>query len=378
MNILVIIPTLGYGGAERLIVTLLPKLMDRGSKIKVCTLNSPLNLASELEKEGISIVNLELKHRWSIVEALIKLYKEIKVFKPDIIWGHLYFGILYSRLVSIFFPNLKVISVLHDSIYGDYNTSGLWYKFRNLIYKKTKYLDNQTIAVSHTVKLDYEDFFGWKNIKLIYNAIDLNKIDLSIVNSHSLSMTKSKFNIDDNDLLIIVPGRLDKRKGHQYFIEAIKKLNSTTGIKFKVLFAGDGPLKEDLVTHVKDCKVNNQIIFTGNLNQETLFQVIKVSDLVVIPSLQEPFGIVAIEAMYLEKPLIVTKVDGLKEITTDKIDAIQVPIKDSKAIAEGIIKIIDDQKYAKYLAINAKKTALKYDVNVIVKEWIDIFERELK
>lgn len=377
MRILVVIPTLGYGGAERLLVTLLPKLKDSGINVKVCTFHTPLDLAPELEKRGIPVINLELRHRWSIVEAIIKLYKEVKDFNPDIIWAHLYFGILYSRFTSLFYPRIKLVSVLHDSIYGDYNMTGLWYKFRNLIYKKTKNLDNQTIAVSYTVKLDYENFFGWKNIKLIYNAIDLKKIDLSIVNLDNLSMVKSKFNIDDKDFLIIVPGRLDKRKGHQYFIEAIKKLDSNIRKKIKVIFAGDGPLKEDLETYVKECKVNDQIIFTGNLNQETLFQLVKVSDLVVIPSLQEPFGIVAIEAMYLEKPLIVTNVDGLKEITTDKIDAIQVPIKDSKAIKEGIIKIIHDQQYAKYLAHNAKKTALKYDVNIIVNEWKNIFESEL-
>ena len=119
MNILVIIPTLGYGGAERLLLTLLPKLKDKGMNIKVCTLSNPLDLALELEKVGISVVNLDLKHRWSVFEALIKLFREINKFKPNVIWGHLYFGILYSRFISIFFSQLKVVSVLHYNISTD-------------------------------------------------------------------------------------------------------------------------------------------------------------------------------------------------------------------------------------------------------------------
>lgn len=378
MKILILIPTLGYGGAERLLVTLLPKLKDKGIHMKVCTFSAPLDLAPELEKEGIQVINLELKHRWSIFEALIKLYKEIKQFNPDILWGHLYFGILYSRLVSIFFSQLTVVSVLHDSIIGDYNATGLWYKFRNTIYKKTKFLDMETVAVSNSVKNEYEKLFKWKNIKLIYNAIDLNKIDSSIQNFKDNQFLKDKFNIKNEDLFIVVPGRLDKRKGHKYVIEAINKLSSVRKKNIKVLFAGDGPMRDELLTCARNNDVDSQIILPGNLNQELLFQTMKTSNLIVIPSLMEPFGIVAIEAMYLEKPLIVTDIDGLKEITTNNIDAIQVPVKNSKAIADAVMKLIENQDYAKELAKNAKQTVLQYDVNIIVEEWIKIFKSEKK
>lgn len=377
MKILVLIPTLGYGGAERLLVTLLPKLKNRGIEIHVCTFSLPLDLAPELEKEGISVVNLKLKHRWSIFEALIKLYKEIKKFNPDIIWGHLYFGVLYSRLVSIFFSQLKVVSVLHYNISSDSIKKGLWYSFRNWIFNKSKRFDFATVAVSQSVKKDYETFFKWNNIDIIFNAINLQKIDNAILNFNT-NKCKETYNISSNDFTIILPGRLHNSKGHKYLIEAIKILKTQYQLTPKVLIVGEGSSRNEIISLISELKLNNQIILTGSLEQIELFQILKVSNMIVLPSLFEAFGIAAIESMYLEKPIIVTSIDGLKEITRDNIDAIQVPVENSDAIAKGVVKIYKDSQYAQSLAKHAKKTASKYDVNIIVEEWIKLFESEKK
>ena len=92
--------------------------------------------------------------------------------------------------------------------------------------------------------------------------------------------------------------------------------------------------------------MEDQFILTGNLEQRELFNILKASDLIVIPSLFEAFGIAAIEAMYLEKPIIVTNIDGLKEITTDKVDAIQVAAKNSDAIVGAITRVLNDSEYS--------------------------------
>jgi len=377
MKTLVVIPTLGYGGAERLLVTLLPKMKERGFQIKVCTLSAPLDLATELEKEGISVVNIELSHRWSIVEALIKLYKEIKTFNPDMVFGHLYFGIFYARLISLFFSNLKVISVLHYNISEDSVKKGLWYSFRNWIFDKSKRFDFSTVAVSQSVKRDYEKFFGWKDIEVVFNAIDLEKIDNAILDRHVESLRK-QYNVLPDDFVITLPGRLHESKGHRYLIEALKLIKEKHHLRPKVIIAGEGALRKEIESLIVCLELDNQFILTGNLKQEELFSVMKASDLIVIPSLFEAFGIATIEAMYLEKPMVVTEIDGLKEITTNNVDAMQVPVKNSDAIANAIIQMNNNHEYRSHLAKNAKETALKYDINVIVREWENIFERELK
>ena len=375
MNILVVIPTLGYGGAERLLVTLLPKLKEKGFNIQVCTLSTPLDLAPELEKEGITVNNIELSHRWSVLEAVIKLYKEAKKFQADVVWGHLYFGILYSRLLSIFFSKLKVVSHLHYHISSDSIKKGIWYKFRNWIFNKSQKLDFATIAVSKNIKQDYEKYFGWKRIEVIYNVIVFDKIDNSIIGLDTIKI-KEKYGVKPNEFVIAIPGRLHESKGHKYFIEAVKILKENYGISIKAFIIGGGNIKTELENLIDELNLSNQCIFTGNVVQEVLFRIIKMSDIVTIPSLFEAFGIAAVEAMYLEKSVIVSEVDGLKEITTHNFDALQIPVKNSDAIAKAILKIINNKEFAKKLAQNAKKTAMKYDVNNIVNQWIDIFKSE--
>jgi len=375
MKILVIIPTLGFGGAERLLVTLLPLLKKKGYQIKLCIFNKPDNLSEELTKNGIEFINLNTMHRWSLVETLYKLRKEIRIFKPDILWSHLYFGILYSRLVSILCPKISVITVLHDSLSSDYTATGPWYKFRMWLYKKSKKFDSQTFAVSKTVAQEYKLQFAWQGIEVIYNAIDLQKIDSCLQDN-----TSEKQNVysktDESEILIVTPGRLDKRKGHIYLVDAIYKLKPTIKSKIKVLFIGDGPEKSQLIEYINKRNLSDSIKLCGNLEQSQLFQILNMANFVVIPSLQEPFGIVAIEAMYLQKPIIVTCIDGLKEITTDQYDAMQVPIQDSSAIADSITTLISHPKLADNIAKQAKITARQYDAQAIIKKWTKVFEKE--
>jgi glycosyltransferase involved in cell wall biosynthesis len=378
VRILVVIPTLGYGGAERLLVTLLPRLKEIGYDIKVCIFSTPDDLKDELLKCDIEVVNLKLSHRWSFLEALLKLHKEIKAFKADILWGHLYFGILYSRLVSCFFKKIKIITLLHDSLKEDYKNIGLWYKFTTLIYKKTQFLDTYTVAVSKSVKNEYENVFRWKNIKLIFNAIDLNKINSAINDLTKLDLIQKFFLINEKDIIITLPGRLDKRKGHRFLLDSINQLPLIIRNKMKILFIGDGLLKDELLKYSKEKKIDDKVFFLGNLIQSELFQLMAISDIIIIPSLTEPFGIVAIEAMYIEKPIIVTNIDGLKEITNDGVDAIQIMPKNANAISIAILKLLKDKNFKIQLAKNAKKTAMQYDVNHIVNRWVELFEREMR
>jgi len=372
MNILVVIPTLGYGGAERLLVTLLPKFKEKGHNVKVCIFNTPDDLKNELTNYDIKVTNLNLKHRWSVIEAIVKLHKEIKIFKTDIVWGHLYFGILYSRLVSLFHSDIKVISHLHYNISSDTAKKGLWYSFRNWIFNKSRKLDFATVAVSKSTKKDYEDFFGWKNIKVIYNVIDTESIENAIKGKIQKDI------ISSNDYNIIIPGRLHESKGHQYLIEAIYKLKSEFDLTPKVIIAGGGNIKDKIEKQINDLNIKEQFLLTGNLEQKELFKVIQLSDIVVIPSLFEAFGIVALEAMYLERPTITTKIDGLQEITTDRVDTIQVEVKNLEEIKKALLRLIKDENLAQKLGKNAKQTAMQYNVNRIVNQWIELFESEKK
>jgi len=374
MRILILIPSLGFGGAERLLITLIPKLLNKNYIIEVCILNSPNDLGKELDKYNVKIHNLQLSHRWAIIEAIKKLKNIVDDFKPDILWGHLYFGILYSRIIKLFRRNTKVVSVLHYSISSDSQKKGLWYSFRNYIFNVSQKLDYRTIAVSKSIKKDYEDFFNWKNIDVIFNALDLEHIDKSInISDELINIYRKRYLNTNSSILVTLPGRIHESKGHKYLIEAKNILKSKFQLNVKLLFIGSGPNKDNLLNLVKD---DENIEFLDSLPQEELFKILKSSDYIVIPSLFEAFGLAAIEAMYIEKPTVTTQIDGLVEITKDKYDTLQVKIKNPQDIADAIKFYIDNQNEKSRISKNARQTAKKYDVNNIVKQWEKIFNGE--
>ncbi len=372
---MVVIPTLGFGGAERLLTTLLPKIQNLGHSVIVCLFYLPTDLVSELNDKGVQVNIINLRHRWFIFEAVYKLIKEIKRFNPDVLWGHLYFGILYSRLVSLFFKKVKVISVLHYHVSSDSIKKGLWYSFRHWMFNKSKKIDFATIAVSKSVKKDYEEFYGWNNIETIYNSIDTTKI-IDVMHNSNVIKTRNKYRVGSNQKLITLPGRLHESKGHKYLIEAIQILKEQHNFSSKVVLAGDGPFQANLKKLIDELGLQEQFILTGNLEQLKLFSVIYASDLIVIPSLFEAFGLVAIESMSLKKPIIVSNIDGLTEITKNNFDAIHVPAKDSNALAQAILKLFNNTDKVKYLISNAEITASKFNSDLIIKQWIDLFNRD--
>lgn len=372
MKILVVIPSLGFGGAERLLVTLIPKLIERNYYVEVCIFNNPNDLANELEKYNVKIHNLKLSHRWAVLEAIRKLKKIEDDFKPNILWGHLYFGILYSRILKLFRKNIKVLSVLHYSISSDSQKKGVWYSFRNYIFKISQKLDYRTIAVSKSIKVDYEGFFKWKNIDVIFNALDLEHIDKSInISDREIEIFRNKYLNNNSGILVTLPGRIHESKGHKYLIEAKNILKLKFNINIKLIFIGSGPNKDNLLELVKN---DENIEFLDNLPQEELFKLLKASDFIVIPSLFEAFGLVAIEAMYIEKPTVTTKIDGLVEITKDNYDTLQVRTKNPQDIADAIKYYIDNHHEQLRISKNARKTAKKFDVNIIVEQWEKIFK----
>tara|TARA_B100000524_G_C23629117_1_gene362529 strand:+ start:194 stop:1321 length:1128 start_codon:yes stop_codon:yes gene_type:complete len=369
MKILVVIPNLGTGGAERLIVTWLSNLNLSKYEVKVCIFEDNLSLAPEIESLGIEIYNLNLSHKWSILEALFKLLKLLYDFKPDIIWSHLFFGILYSRISTLFYKKTSVISVLHDNPESNYLRNTKFQKLKFYIYDKTRSLDYKTIAVSNFTREKYEEVLGWKKLEVIENCISLAKINKVI---NSLDVTKR----DESIFTIVVPGRLVVAKGHKYLIEAIEKIipNLDNEKKINVLFIGDGPLRFTLQTMIENKNLGSYFKIVDAVPQSKLFEYFRLANLVVIPSVSEPFGLVAVEAMYIGVPVIVSKVGGLQYITEHNIDSLQFETQNSLDLSYKILEILNNPVLAKDLSENSIISAKKFDVKARVKDWEFIFD----
>ncbi len=147
---------------------------------------------------------------------------------------------------------------------------------------------------------------------------------------------KKSYGIHPYAPLILFIGRLVYQKGPDIFIEAIKKVCQHRW-DAKVLIAGDGGMRQFLEERARDLPVN----FIGYIPDSEYIRILNACDLVVIPSRNEPFGLVLLEAWSAEKGVVASDIGGLSENIDSFVNGIKVEVN-SDSLAWGISKMIDE------------------------------------
>ncbi len=139
-----------------------------------------------------------------------------------------------------------------------------------------------------------------------------------------------------NEKIVTFLGRITMQKGPEYFIEAAYQvLKRTENVRF--VMAGSGDMMEKMIRRAAYLGISNKFHFTGFLRGDDVFDMLRMSDVFVMPSVSEPFGIVPLEAMQTNVPVIISKQSGVAEILTH---AIKVDFWDINAMADAIYGII--------------------------------------
>jgi glycosyltransferase involved in cell wall biosynthesis len=175
---------------------------------------------------------------------------------------------------------------------------------------------------------------------------------------------------------VLFVGRLVYEKGAHVFVNAIPKVLEKTNAKFIVV--GDGYMKEQLSNLVRSMGLAHKVLFTGFVDDETLRKLQKCADVSVVPSLFEPFGIVALEAMAAQSPVVVSDAGGLSEIVEHDVTGIKVYVNNPDSLAWGITRALLNKEYAETLKANAyKKVREFYNWNSIAQKTRTLYEAVL-
>lgn len=157
-----------------------------------------------------------------------------------------------------------------------------------------------------------------------------------------------KKNAPKGERVIFFIGRLVQEKGVHVLLDAVPKIVAHSG-PVKVLIAGEGPRKDFLMYKARAMGIENLVDFVGYVNDEARNKLFKMADVAVFPSLYEPFGIVALEAMAAGTPVVVSDSGGLGEIVQHGVNGLKAYVGSADSLADNILNIFNQKGLAEKL-----------------------------
>lgn len=179
---------------------------------------------------------------------------------------------------------------------------------------------------------------------------------------------------DDEELILFFIGRLVYEKGVHILLQAlphiIKQINHV-----QLLIAGTGPMRSQLQSLIHEYKLESHVQLLGFVHDEDRDKLFQIADVCIFPSLYEPFGIVALEAMVMGTPVVVSDTGGLAEIITHEQDGYKAIPGHAESLAWHTLQLLQDRDKAARFAVEAKrKVQSQYDWNSIAESTTKVYE----
>jgi len=350
IKLFIIIPALGGGGAEKVILTLCDNLNTEKFDLTLVVINK-IGAFSNYSNDNIKIIDLKIKH---VRNSIFKLYKLIRDEKPDIVFTTLEHLNLLMSILKFFLPQSIKFIARESSIVSLRNKQKKLNYLFDFLYKKFFNNFDTIICQSNFMLEDLVNNYGiHKNkMKIINNPVDVNKIQ-------KLSQENSEVLLDKNTINLIAVGRLNKVKQYHLMIEIVSQLDS----KYHLYILGTGAEEVFLKKMVSDLNLNDRIHFLGFQDNPYVFM--KQADIILMTSKYEGFPNVLIEANSLGIPIVAfDNPGGIGEIISDNLNGFLIQ---NNNIKDFILKIknysnkkIDKERIISFIE---KKYSVKYIVN---------------
>lgn len=377
------------GGLSRHVYDLSIHLAKIGVKVSIITCEAP-NTPFEEHFENLSIYRVPEKIidssnfiYWIYLLNLSMITKAYLINQKepfDIIHSHDWLT-TFSAFTLKHSLKKPLISTIHATEYG--RNQGIYTDEQRFIHNIewwTTYESWRVIVCSNHMKDELKNLFALPDDKLVIlpNGINPNNLKTTL----NLSEIRKNY-ANENERIILFIGRLYSQKGAEYLLRSIPMvLDKVTNIK--VIFVGTGPQLGDLIQEANHLGLNNKVIFTGFIDDNLRNALLHVADLLVFPSIYEPFGIVALEAMALGKPVIASRVGGFSEIIEDGKDGLLFEPKNIFDLANKIVYVLTaEETHLEFIKNNAlKKIKEKYLWDKIAKEtyneYLKVYQEYLK
>ena len=370
-NILFYTDTSFTGGAEKHIHLLAKNLVKDGYGVRViCSNYKKLDAwCAEMKKDGIGIIRLKVSHKHD-PRHYFHIKKILKKEPADLLHLHLWNpGACRYAFWARSKKSPQIIATEHDP----FPLTGLKKSFKKSALNKTVH----TLTVSQA---SYGQMLKWypelKNrMSVIHNGIDLDAFEKELIQFSTQEKQKIHsqiFEAKPEEKILLTIAALHPRKGLKYLLKAMPKILQEKN-NVKLVIVGEGPEKLELLKLTEKLKIKNQVLFLGH--QENIPRLMKCSDLFVLPSVKEAFGLVLLEAMAAQLPIVATNVGGIPEIVEDRKTGFLVEPKDPHVLAQTIIMLLNNKPLREKLAFLGHHRVKQFDIKMMVEKTKKIYDQ---
>ena len=351
-----------FGGSGVVATELGKALADNGHQVHFITYRQPARLdffSANLFYHEVSVSNYPLFDYPPYELALAsKLVDVVRFEKLDLL--HVHYAIPHAsaafmakQILATYGIQIPVVTTLHGT---DITLVGKDPTYKPVVTFSINQSDGVT-AVSENLKEDtYKHFDITKDIKVIPNFIDMSRFSLKAKDHFKIAIAPN------NERIIIHTSNIRKVKRTKDVIHIFEKIQKK--IPSKLLMVGDGPDRVYCEQLCRDLEISDNVRFLGK--QDAVEEILSVSDLFIMPSESESFGLAALEAMACKVPVITSNAGGLPELNINGVTGFMDNVGDIEAMAEHSIHILEDDKRLAAFKEGALKRAQEFDLGLIL------------
>lgn len=362
MKILQIIDSLpATSGGSRFVVNLAKNLNENGVVADVLLVDGKeSHFLQELAAANINVIALDVNTTSRYKLKYLKMLATA-MSRYDIVHVHVFPASYLVAITSFLYrKNFSIVFTEH-SAYNRRATNTFLVYLEKFIYRRFE----KIIGITPEVNEFIHKYINCREskIELIYNGVDVD----NLINCPLIK--REYFNIEEDDIVCLMAARFSYEKDHETLIKSFSKLPA----QYKLLLAGDGDNLDRCKELVNDLQLNNRIKFLGSRGD--IYSIIKMSDINILSSNYEGFGLSIVEAMTLSKPVIGSRVNGMDKIIEGA--GLLFEVGDENELFNHILKLGSDKEFYNEVAHNCKERASMFTLDTMTKNYMRVYNEVL-
>ena len=354
MRILHVITSLLTGGAEKLMVDLLPRMAERGHEVELCVFDGVRTaFYEELESKGIKIHHFHVNGNVYNPLNILRL-RRLMGKGWDVVHTHNTAPQLFAAISGTVCRKPLLVTTEHNT--SNRRRAWSWYKkIDHWMFRQYR----AVICISDQAEANHREHMAndhCENVCTIYNGIDYQR--------YSTAEPAADVRALADKLITNVAGFRDQ-KDQPTLIKAMQYLPD----EYHLCLVGDGVRRAEYESLVSELKLNDRVHLLGL--RSDVPEVLAASDYVVMCSHYEGLSLSSLEGMSSGKPFLASDVDGLREIV--KGNGVLFAHEDAKGFADAVLKLDADVEYRKQIVEQCKAKAAQYDINIMVDKYLAVY-----